>query len=509
MHARTTRLSTSGTRINRRNLLAGALATAAFTRLSPAIAQRLGNVSADPTELTLLEASRLIRTGALSPVELTRAYLNAIERLEPQVNAYITVTAELALEQAQAMEAELSAGRWRGPLHGVPIALKDNIDTAGILTTAAGAVFADRVPDKDAEVYRRLQEAGAVLLGKLNMHEYAYGGTSSITHFDPVHNPWNLEHIPGGSSGGSAAAVAARMCAAALGTDTLASIRLPAAYCGIVGLKATHGLASIRGIIPISESLDHVGPMTRTVGDAALLLGAIAGYDPHDPVSFRAPIPDYASALYRSPTRLRIGVPRTPYFDNLVPDVAAATEEALGVLRGLTAEMRDVALSPPPDFTVLLAEAYAYHLPYLRDPATLALYDPVTRERLLAAGEFSTTEYYEARRALALSRHAIETAFADVDLIVTPTAPGLPEKISDAQNPAEASGAEPSVRNTYPFNLYGIPTISVPIGFSNSGLPIGLQISGPRLGELDVLTLAHAYEQATDWHTRRPPVLEG
>jgi len=490
--------------VTRRDLFAGSLAAVAWAGVSRAFAQ-----SANPVDLTLAEASRMIRARQLSPVEITEAYLAAIDRLEPQVNAYVTVTAERALRQARALEAELADGRWRGPLHGIPIALKDNIDTAGILTTAAGAVFADRVPDDDAEVTRRLEAGGAVLLGKLNMHEYAYGGTSSITHFGPVHNPWNLDHIPGGSSGGSAAAVAARMCAGALGTDTLASIRLPAAYCGIVGLKPTHGLASIRGIIPVSESLDHVGPMTRTVGDAALMLGVIAGFDPLDPVSLDAQIPDYASALYRRAATLRIGLAGDRYFSDLEPDVDAAIDEALVVLRNLTAGTRDVRLPTPPDFAVLLAEAYAYHKPYLDNPATRRLYDPVTLERLLAAGEFSTVEYYAARRELALVRNAIDNVFTSVDLVVTPTAPGLPETIANAQNPAEASGADPSVRNTYPFNLYGIPTISVPCGFSRSGLPIGLQISGPRLGELDVLTLAHAYEQVTAWHRMRPALLGG
>jgi len=459
----------------------------------------------DLTELTVEDASTLIRTRVLSPVELVQAYLTRIDRLEPRVNAYITVTNNLALAQAQQLEAELDTGCWRGPLHGIPIALKDNMDTAGIRTTAASALFADRVPTQDAEVYRRLTEAGAVLLGKLNMHEFAYGGTSSITHFEPVHNPWNLEHIPGGSSGGSAAAVAARMCCAALGTDTLASIRLPAAYCGIVGLKATHGLASIRGIIPVAESLDHVGPMTRTVADSAHVLQAIAGFDAGDPMSVRAELPVYTSALSRNTALLKLGIPGSPYYDRLDSDVAAAVDEALNVLAGLTAEARDVELPPTPDFPVILAEAYAYHVPYLSDPANHQRYDSVTLERLLAAGEFSAASYIEARRELAIARHTIVDTFADVDLIVTPTTPGLPEEIRNAQNPAEASGAESSVRNTFAFNLYGIPTISIPCGFSRSGLPIGLQISGPPLGEISVLALAHAYEQATEWHNRRPP----
>jgi aspartyl-tRNA(Asn)/glutamyl-tRNA(Gln) amidotransferase subunit A len=467
-------------------------------------ARRALTQSSDPTDLTLEEASWLVRRRELSPVELVRAYLTRIERLEPRVNAYITVTDKLAVEQARRLEAELMNGRWRGPLHGIPIALKDNMDTAGIRTTAASALFAERVPVEDSQVYVRLQEAGAVLLGKLNMHEFAYGGTSSITHFEPVHNPWNLDHIPGGSSGGSAAAVAARLACATLGTDTLASIRLPAAYCGVVGFKPTHGLASIRGIIPVSESLDHVGPMTRTVADAAHVLQAIVGFDPLDPVSVRAALPAYAGALHRRTSQLRLGLPGAPYFDRLDDDVATAIASALEVLEGLTAGSRAVELPPTPDFSVLLAEAYAYHEPYLSNPSNHRLYDPVTLERLLAAGEFSAASYIETRRELEIVRNAIAGVFEDVDLIVTPTTPGLPEEIANAQNPAEASGAESSVRNTSAFNMYGIPTISLPCGFSRSGLPIGMQISGPRFGEGAVLALAHAYEQATRWHERQP-----
>jgi aspartyl-tRNA(Asn)/glutamyl-tRNA(Gln) amidotransferase subunit A len=460
----------------------------------------------DLIELTLSEVSVLLRGGVLSPVELAQAYLERIERLEPQVNSYITVTAALALEQAKLHETELRAGRWRGPLHGVPIALKDNIDTAGIRTTAASAVLAERVPTVDAEVYRRLKDEGAVLLGKLNMHEFAYGGTSAITHFGPVHNPWSLDHIPGGSSGGSAAAVAARLCVAALGTDTLASIRLPAAYCGIVGFKLTHGLTSIRGIIPISESLDHVGPMCRTVADAALVLDSIAGYDSLDSVSIRAELPRYAGVVYESATRLRVGIPRAPYYADLDPDVGAAIEEALRVLRTIAGGTHDVTLPEPPSFVPLLAESYAYHEQYLLDPTNHELYDPLTLARLMAAGQVPVDDYVNTRNELALVRNSIGVVFQDVDLIVTPTSPSLPELISNAQNPDLPSGAERSVRNTAPFNLYGIPTISVPCGFSGSGLPIGLQISGPRLGEISVLALAHAFEQATQWHRRRPPL---
>jgi aspartyl-tRNA(Asn)/glutamyl-tRNA(Gln) amidotransferase subunit A len=468
-------------------------------------ARRVAAQASDPAELTIEDASRMIRAGTLSPGELTSAYLTRIERIDPLINSYATVTAEQALAQARALEQELAAGRWRGPLHGVPIALKDNIDTAGIRTTAASTLLADRVPDSDAAVQQRLTEAGAVLLGKLNMHEFAYGGTSAITHFGPVRNPWNTAHIPGGSSGGSAAAVAAGLCPAALGTDTLASIRQPAAYCGVVGLKATHGLASIRGIIPVSESLDHVGPLTRTALDSALVLDAIAGYDPLDPVSLDARAQDFAAAVFRPTRALRIGVPRRRYFERLDADIERAVEEALRVLGTLAAGLTEIELPEPPGFSALLAEAYQWHAPYLNDPANHRLYDPATLERLLAAGAVPAEHYITERRALALARHAIDTVFDEVDLLVTPTTPALPEEILRAENPAEASGAESSVRNTYPFNIWGIPTISLPCGFSRTGLPIGLQLSGRRLGELDVLALAHAYQQATDWHLRRPP----
>lgn len=469
-------------------------------------ATRAISAASDLTELTIADASVLIRAGKISAVDLTQAYLERIEQLESRINAYITITADLALEQARQAETELAAGYWRGPLHGIPIALKDNMDTAGIRTTAASAVLADRVPAQDAEVWRRLREAGAILLGKLNLHEFAYGGTSAITYFDPVHNPWNVQHIPGGSSGGSAAAVAARLCCAALGTDTLASIRLPAAYCGITGLKATHGLASIRGIIPVCESLDHVGPMTRTVEDAAIILQAIAGYDALDPMSIATRIPAYSGALQQSPVNVRLGLPQSPYYDRLDPDVATAVTMALEALTRLTAETREVTLPPHPDFPVLLAEADGYHKQFRADPAKRSLYHPVTLARLDAAAEFTVAEYVIAYRELLLARKAIASVFEEVDLLVTPTTPGLPEPIRHAINPAEASGGEPALRNTFAFNIYGIPTISIPCGFSSSGLPIGIQISGPRLGEIAVLSLAHAYEQATDWHKKEPPL---
>ena len=484
--------------LTRRDFIAGGAAAGACFSFGPTLAQ-----PGDPAELSIEEASRLIRARSLSPVDLARAYLDRIERLNPQLNAFITVTGELAFEQARAMEAELDRGLWRGPLHGIPIALKDNIDTAGILTTAGSALFAERVPDEDAEVVRRLKAAGAVLLGKLNMHEFAYGATSGVSHYGSVHNPWDLDRIPGGSSGGSAAAVSSRLCAGALGTDTGGSIRQPAAYCGIVGLKPTYGLVSIRGIIPLAMSQDHVGPMCRTVTDAALMLQALAGYDPADLTSIRADVPAYVSALYQRTSGLRLGVARSFFFEDLDEGIGEVTERALSTLGELVAEVRDVEL-PMPTVRVVPLEPYVYHAEYLAQEETRRLYQPRVLSRLLTGADVSATTYFEARDEIARVQREIETVFSEVDLVITPTAPRMPLTIEEGRNPPDSIAF--SLRNTSPFDAYGIPTISVPCGFSREGLPIGIQISGPRLGETEVFALAHAYEQATDWHDRRPPL---
>jgi aspartyl-tRNA(Asn)/glutamyl-tRNA(Gln) amidotransferase subunit A len=482
--------------ITRRSVIVGAAAGAL------AAASRSGAQASDPTELTIEDAARAIRARALSPVELTTAYLERIERLNPRVNAYITVTADAALAQARERTAELAAGRLRGPLHGIPIALKDNMDTAGVRTTAASAVFADRMPGEDAPVVQRLRDAGAISLGKLNMHEFAYGGTSAVTHYGPVRNPWSLEHTPGGSSGGSAAAVAARLCAAALGTDTAASVRLPAAYCGVVGLKATHGLASIRGIVPLSEAHDHVGPLARSVADAALVMTVLAGYDALDPVSIEVPPENYYDAIGRDVERLRIGVPREPFFVDLDPEIASAVAQAIETLRALTRSVSDVVLPAVDTGPMLLADIYAYHADYVADPERRKLYQPITLERIMNGANIPTTAYIAAQRRMAIARHTIADVFANVDLLITPVAMRMPSKVADV---LVAAAPEPDmIRNTLPFNVFGIPTISVPCGFTRAGLPIGLQISGPRLGEAAVLALAHAYEQATEWHRRVP-----
>jgi aspartyl-tRNA(Asn)/glutamyl-tRNA(Gln) amidotransferase subunit A len=352
-------------------------------------------------------------------------------------------------------------------------------------------------------VVTRLRDAGAVLLGKLNMHEFAYGGTCVVSHYGPIHNPWNLDVTPGGSSGGSAAAVAARLCAGALGTDTAASVRFPAACCGVVGLKATHGLASIRGIVPLSEMHDHVGPLAHSVEDCALLMDAIAGFDPLDAVSIRVARGPLAGSVGDSVAKLRIGVPRAPFYQGLDPEVASAVDQALAQLRRMTAGSTDVEL-PAVDYayTVLGAETYEYHAKMLADPAKRALYSPITLMRIESGAGTTAVDYIAARRRMTIARNTIGDLFANVDVLVTPTFMRTPPTIAASlASPPDESGM---IRNTLPFNVLGLPTISVPCGFTRAGLPIGVQITGPRLGEAHVYALAHAYEQATDWHKREP-----
>ena len=461
--------------------------------------------STENTILSIREAGDQIRRRVISPVELTSACLRRIERVNPALNAFITVTAEQAMSQARDAEAEVRRGKWRGPLHGIPIGLKDNIDTAGVRTTLASAVFKDRVPSSDAEVVRRLKAAGAVMLGKQNLHEVAFGTTSAVSYFGPVHNPWQLDRIAGGSSGGSAAAVAADLCFGAVGTDAGGSIRVPSACCGIVGFKPTYGLVGMRGAGDVGWwSMNHVGPICHSVADAALLLSAMAGYDWNDSTSVEAPIPNYTAALRAKVSALRLGIPRAVFYDKLDPEIEAAITKALGVLRLLTAEVREVNLERISDAIVLnivFAENYAFHAPYfLKTPE---LYQPSIRRNLQQCSKVTAAAYIQSRRELDAARRSISTVFSKVDLLVTPTTAVPPATIEEAIR----LGIELEIinnRNTAPFNVYGLPTISIPCGFTSSGLPIGMQISGPHFGEAKVLALAHTYEQATDWHTRRP-----
>ncbi len=449
---------------------------------------------------SILETSELLRSRQVSPIELTRECLARIEELNPKLNAFITVTADSAFDEARQAEAEIQHGEWRGPLHGIPLALKDLIDTAGVRTTAASALFKDRIPAEDAEVVKRLKAAGAVLLGKQNLHEFAYGGSSLVSYFGDVHNAWNPEHIAGGSSGGSATAVAAGMCYGAIGTDTAGSIREPASLCGVVGLKPTFGAVSTRGVIPLSQSLDHVGTIARTVEDAAIIFQAIAketdvvqGWGSASPVRIEDP-PAH---------KLRIAVPRKFFCEELDPEVASAFEQALSVLSTMS-DISEINLEVPIDRTLQKAESYAYHCEFVRQSPEL--YQPETLRRIRTGEGISPEDAAQCKRELQEARKQIASVFNDVDLLITPTTPTPAPVISELKaNPDLLRPRELALlRNTRPMNVWGLPAISVPCGFTQSGLPIGLQIIGPHGGESEVLQLAHAYEQATAWHQHLP-----
>jgi aspartyl-tRNA(Asn)/glutamyl-tRNA(Gln) amidotransferase subunit A len=454
---------------------------------------------------TIQQLSRDLHTRKISPVELTRDCLARIEKLNSKLNAFITIIADSALAEARRAEQEIQRGDYRGPLHGIPVGLKDILDTAGTRTTAASALFKDRIPTEDAEVVRRLRAAGAIILGKQNLHEFAYGGSSMISFFGEVHNPWDTDRITGGSSGGSASSVAAGLGFAAIGTDTAGSVRLPAAYCGVVGLKPTYGRVSARGVIPLSWSFDHVGPITNSVYDAAMMLQMLAGYDEGDPASIDVPVPNFSAAIDQRPPKLCIGVPRAFFFDDLHPEIAAAIEKAIQIFRDLHAEIRDVKLEVSTDRTLSSAESYAYHEPFITRSSDL--YQPATLARIQSAANTSAAAALRARRDLEASRHAIRTIFSEVDVLLTPTVPIPPPAIADLKaHPENLRPAELlMLRNTRPFNVWGIPTVSIPCGFTSDKLPIGLQLAAAPWREELLLQVAQAYEQATDWHKRTLP----
>jgi aspartyl-tRNA(Asn)/glutamyl-tRNA(Gln) amidotransferase subunit A len=474
------------------------------------------------TTLTLTEASARIHARTLTSVQLTQALLDRISIYNPKVNAYITVLAEESLAQAAALDAELKAGKSRGPLHGIPIAMKDNIDTAGIRTTAASPMFKDRVPTEDAEIVIRLRNAGCVLLGKLNLHEFAVGCTGDVSYFGPTRNPWALDRVSGGSSAGSGAALASDLCLGALGTDTGGSIRVPSAWCGIVGLKPTVGLVSIRGIIPCSAPLDHCGPMARTVEDAALMLNHMAGYDPLDIYSVQRPgyetkTEDYVASMRQPVSKFRLGLP-VSFYDHIEPDVEPAITAAIAVLTKLTAGVTSHAplLTIPPAIGDL-GESDAYHADLVKLYGNN--YMPPTRNRMRTPGapgsSATAAESGRAHENLATIRRTIDSGFSNFDLAIVPTVRYLPPRInaSLAQEMAGNArkmkvyeffeGSSPCA-NTSPFDGYGIPAITVPCGFSADGMPIGLMIAGPHFAEGKVLALAYAFQQATDWHLKKP-----
>ena len=458
----------------------------------------------DLAALTLTEASARIRAGSVTSAELVEACLARIKIYNPKLNAFITVLGEQALAHARQRDAEQKAGKLRGPLHGIPIALKDNIDTAGIRTTAASAVFDDRVPKEDAAVVTRLRAAGAIFIGKANLHEFAFGGTSATSYFGPVRNPWALDRAAGGSSGGSAAAVSTDLCYGALGTDTGGSIRTPSSFCSVVGLKPTYGLVPISGIIPLSVSLDHCGPITRSVEDAALMLNTLAGYEKLDITSVEHAKEDYVAEMKQPISGLRLGIPRAPFFDWLDADIAKAVEDAIGVLAKQTKSVEDVTLPPVRDIA-LNGETFAYHEEYYeKSPGRYML---PTRRALQNGAAAKAPEYIRSLWKLELLRRTIDDSFANFDAVVLPTRRHTPRTIEAAiKRETDEKPKNPEMENTGQFDYYGIPAISVPCGFTSEGMPIGLMIAGPRFSEGRVLALARAYQQATNWHTRQPPI---
>jgi aspartyl-tRNA(Asn)/glutamyl-tRNA(Gln) amidotransferase subunit A len=458
--------------------------------------------------LTIREAGRLLQSGKLSPVELTRAFLHRIERLDAQLQSYITVLSDRALSEARHAEAEILRGAYRGPLHGIPIALKDLYDTQGIRTTASSRVMANRIPAEDATTTARLAAAGGILLGKLAMHEFALGGPDPTCGFPLARNPWNLDHIPGGSSSGSGTAVAAGLCMGSLGSCTGGSIRGPASYCSIVGLKPTYGRVSRYGVVPLSWTLDHCGPMTWTVEDAAIMLQAIAGYDAKDPTSSRAPVPDYATALIEDVKGMTIGVPRHFFFaddPHIDREILAVVETALKTLQELGARVIEVNIpslhyAGATQPVIMLSEAFAYHARKLRSKPEE--FGDMVRARFRMGALFTSGEYVQAQRVRNVIKREFANALQQVDLIASPT----------MSNPAPAfqgidvmtTARVPSF--TGPYNLTGMPAISVPCGFTSKGLPVGLQLAGKPFDEPTVFRAAYTFQQHVRLFDKRPPV---
>jgi len=465
----------------------------------------------DPTLLTVAEASRAIADGTLSPVALTEAYLERIVALDGELHSYVTVLREAAVEAARVAARDLAAGRSRGALHGIPIGLKDIYKTSGIRTTAGSPRYEHHIPEEDAESWVRLRDAGAILLGKHETHEFAIGGPDFGLPFPPARNPWNTAYYPGGSSSGSAVAVAGGLCAAAMGSDTGGSIRGPAAYNGIVGLKPTYGRVSRRGVFPLSYTLDHCGPLTRTVEDCAILMQVLAGHDPQDPASANVPVSDYRAALTGRLDGLRIGVIRHFHERDAVADFGAdsapsaayvaAFEDACRTLETLGARLMDLRLSPliaylDANRLIMLAEAYALHETDFRERPRLfgRLFARVGLGAFLTAADY--VEALRQRRELAVE---FARALADVDVAISANTTGPAPRIDQVP----FWGVYERASYTAPYNLTGSPALSVPIGFEN-GLPLAFQIAGKPFDKARVIQVGHAFEQATDFHRQRP-----
>jgi aspartyl-tRNA(Asn)/glutamyl-tRNA(Gln) amidotransferase subunit A len=452
----------------------------------------------------------LIQRQEVSPVEATQAVVDRVDKFDRQLNSFITLLGDQALAQARTTEQEIRDGHYRGPLHGIPIAVKDLYYTKGIRTTAGSKILSDYIPAYDATVIARLREAGAILIGKLNMHEFARGATNASSLIGACYNPWDTLRVPGGSSGGSAAAVAAALCFGALGSDTGGSIRIPAAFCGIVGLKPTYGRVSRYGVFPLSWSLDHVGPMTRTVTDAALMLQVIAGHDRQDPTTRTAVVPDYSAALTGDIQGARLGIPQEFYFEQLDAEVGDSVRAAIQTLERAGAHVEEVSL-PLSKYAVAagriisLTESAEIHEKFLK--TRFADYSPDVRAGFLVGQLILGKHYMKAQRLRSLIRQEMAAALRRVDALVTPTVPIPAPRIghTTVEIGQETVDVMSTLsRLTRPANLAGFPAISVPCGFTQGGLPIGLQLTGRPFAESTILQLAYAYEQETTWHQRRP-----
>jgi aspartyl-tRNA(Asn)/glutamyl-tRNA(Gln) amidotransferase subunit A len=467
---------------------------------------------------TMEELAALLAKRKISPVELTELFLRRIERQNPALNAFITVTAEHALTAARRAEKQLlhrrSSPSENSPLLGIPITLKDNIWTRGIRSTAGSKILRGFIPSQDSTVSRKLSRAGAILIGKTNLNEFAYGITGGNAHYGPAHNPWALDRISGGSSAGSAVAIAAGLCAASIGTDTGGSIRVPSAFCGTVGLKPTFGRVTVFGTMPLSPSLDHVGPIAHSVTDAAILLGLIAGRDPLDSTSSPRPVEDFHGALRKPLRKFRLGRPREHYWEKLDPEVRRAAEAAVNSMEKRGAMIREVSLphlkqSLDAATDISLAEALHVHEAAGYFPACAAEYSDEVRQRIEAGGNVPANRYlagFDVRKSLLAE---FDAAFQNVDALVAPTLP-VPAPLIGAES-VKIEGEQVGVRPTIvghcrPANFTGLPAISIPCGFTRAGLPVGLQLIGRAFDETTLLRIALSYESANDWRARHPRI---
>ncbi len=462
--------------------------------------------------VAMADLGRMIATKQISPVEVVRAHLDRISALDGTLRAFITVCADAALEAARAAESELMAGRPVGPLHGVPWAPKDLYSTKGVRTTGGSKILADSVPAADATVVARLTRAGAIVLGKLNMHEFAYGPEGINAHYGDTRNPWSAEahRIAGGSSSGSGAAVAAGLVPGSLGSDTGGSIRIPASLCGITGLKPTYGRASRAGVLPLAWSMDHVGPMTRSARDCALMLAAIAGYDPADPTTSVLPVPDYGAALTGEVKGLRVGLLRAHFTDVAAPEVKAAIEAAAKKLEGAGAivdevNLKEVGHVATASAAIVASEALAYHAAWMRSRPQD--YQADVRERLRLGAFVTGAHYVRSQQVRALLTREVDEILARRDVLLTPATPLAAPVLGERETtlgdgPSDVRAA--LLRCTRPFNYSGHPACAAPCGFTAGGLPIGLQVVGRPFDEATVLRVVDTYQRITDWHTRRP-----